>query len=311
MESLGASGQWAEFFTHFISDVISIFLILFIVMFAVSLLQTYIPFDKLKKRLSSLGSVWGFLLALALGVASPFCSCTIVPVVMGLISVGVPVTVALCYLTSAALLNGGTVAAVFSALGAPFGMAYLVAAILIPLLTSLFMRPFSGKESVIGYTVGHHHGSHFREEHCDSHSDCCHHEPKGRLGYCLDNVLHILRQTWVYMLLSVALASAVVSFVPVETLATLIGRGNAFSPLLAGVVGAPIHADIFSILPLLRVLLPINPAATLAFTLGSLAISIPEVVLLSRVFKSKTIAAYAGILTALSVVAGYAAMLVL
>ncbi|WP_312642810.1 permease [Hydrogenoanaerobacterium sp.] len=315
-ESMGLSHQWTEFLLHFITDIVNLFLILFVVMFAVSLLQTYIPFDRLKKKLSALGSVWGYLLALALGVASPFCSCTIIPVVMGLISVGVPVQVALCYLTSAALLNGGAVVTLFSTMGAQFGGIYVAVSVLIAVLTSILIRPFAGRENIISYDMGHHHGDHCHDdhchdEHCNNHSECSHHEPKSRVGYCVDNVWHVLRQTWLYMILSVALSSAVISFVPIETLNTVIGQQNVLSPLLAGLIGAPIHADVFSILPLLQLLRPINFSATMAFALGAMAISIPEVVLLSRVFKAKTIAAYAVLLVALSVAAGYVTLLVL
>lgn len=298
--------QWAEFFTHFIGDTISILFILFIVMFAVSLLQTYIPFEKLKGRLSALGGVLGYALALLLGVFSPFCSCTIVPVVMGIISVGVPVPVALCYLSSASLLNGGTLIAVFSSFGTRFGAIYTVLALLGAVITALIITPLCGKENILSYSTGHLHGGHphSHTHECDDDA-CMRHKPTGRIMYALENVGHIFRQTVIYMLLSVMLASALISFVPAQALGGLLGQGNVFSPLLAGAIAAPIHADIFSALPLLRLLVPINPAAALAFVFAGLGISVPEAVLLSRVFKTKTVAAYAGAITAFALIAGY------
>lgn len=306
LETAGLSHEWTEFLIHFLTDTLSLFLILFTVMFAVSLLQTYIPFDKLKNKLARLSSLWGYLLALALGVASPFCSCTVIPVVMGLITVGVPTPVALCYLSSAALLSGGTVIALFTAMGAGFGVLYTALAAAVAVLTSLLICPFLTGQSAISYTAEHHHK---HDEHCH-HADCETHKPASRVGYCLENVGHVFRQTWVYMILSIALSSLVISFVPVDLLNSVIGRQNLASPLIAALAGAPLHADAFTILPLLRLLQPINPSAALAFALGGLAISVPEVVLLSRVFRAKTIAAYAGIITALAVAAGYVAMLV-
>ena len=297
--------QWAEFFIHFIGDAVNILLILFVVMFFVSLFQTYIPFEKLKGRLSALGGIWGTVLALALGVFSPFCSCTIVPVVMGLVSVGVPVGVSLCYLSSAAILNGGTLVALFSAFGVRFGIVYLVLAVTIAVLASVLVRPFAGKENILSYTVEHRHGTHLHSEHCED-EHCLHHEPHGRIGYAMENVGHIFKQTWLYMLLSVAIASALLSFISADSLRAVLGQYNVFSPLLAGVIAAPIHADIFSSLPLLRILVPINPSAALSFALAGMAISIPEVLLLSRVFKAKTTVAYSVILTILSITAGYA-----
>ncbi|MEF9853101.1 MAG: permease [Hydrogenoanaerobacterium sp.] len=296
--------RWAEFFTHFIGDSINILFILFVVMFAVSLLQTYIPFDKLKNKLNALGGIGGMALALLLGVFSPFCSCTVVPFVMGLLSVGIPSQVALCYLSSAALLNGGTLIALFSTFGVRFGLSYLTVAIIITVLSAVLSRPFAGKENILSYSIGHHHGSHIHTEHCADDA-CLHHKPTGRIGYAVQNVMHIFKETWVYMLASVALASAILSFVPAEALAGLLGKQNVFSPLLAGIVAAPIHADVFSALPLLRILAPINPSSAMAFALAGMAVSIPEAVLLSRAFKPKAVAAYLGILTVLSVAASY------
>ncbi|MBC8547646.1 permease [Clostridiaceae bacterium NSJ-31] len=309
LESIGLSHEWTEFFLHFIADTVSLFLILFVVMFAVSLLQTYIPFEKLKSRMAGLGSVWGYLLAMALGVVSPFCSCTVIPVVMGLCSMGVPVAVALCYLTSAALLNGGAVAALFAALGPRFGAVYVAVSVLMAVGVSLLMRPFAGADVVVSYEVGgHHHHGHHHDGDC---GDCCQHEPKSRLGYCLENVGHVLSQTWVYMILSVALSAAVLSFVPMDTLERLIGGQNWFSLLLAGVLGAPIHGDAFAILPLLQLLEPISFPVTLTFALAVMGVSIPEVMLLGRVFKAKTVAAYAGWITAFSILAGALAILMI
>ena len=94
-----------EFLSHMIADTTQIYLILAIIMFFVFLAQSYVRTDRMQKKLTELKSVWGYLLAIALGMISPFCSCTIIPVLMGLVAVGVPVSVCLCMLTSASLLH--------------------------------------------------------------------------------------------------------------------------------------------------------------------------------------------------------------
>ena len=93
------------FLGHLLADAGQIYLMLLVVMFAVFLLQTYIDTDRMQRKLAGLKNIWGYLLAFGLGVISPFCSCSIVPVLMGLIAVGVPMSVCLCMLTTASLLN--------------------------------------------------------------------------------------------------------------------------------------------------------------------------------------------------------------
>lgn len=322
LEAAGLSHEWTEFFIHFLTDTVNLLFILFTVMFAVSLLQTYIPFEKLKGRLARLSSLWGYLLALLLGVASPFCSCTVIPVVMGIVAMGVPVSVALCYLTSAALLSIGSVIAFFSTMGANFGILYTVLAVLVVLISSLALRPLARPEDVISYSISHDHGHDHSHNHSHAHGQCSHdhdHSQCGegcydassatsRLGYCFQNVGHVFRQTWLYMIFSILLSSAVISFVPLELLHSVIGPQNIFSPLIAGLIAAPLHVDAFTALPMLQVLQPINPSAAIAFVMGGLVISVPEVVLLSRVFRPRTIVLYAGLVTGLAIIAGYAAM---
>ena len=125
LESMGASHELTECIVHFIADTINIFLILFVVMFAVSFLRTFLDFEKLERRLAKLKSIWGFLLAVVMGMLSPFCSCTIVPVVIGLLSMGVPTVICICFLTSASLMNLTVLISFSSIAGAAYTAWYV------------------------------------------------------------------------------------------------------------------------------------------------------------------------------------------
>ena len=92
-------------------------------MTAVYFLSSYINMDKLHRKLAHLNSIPGYLLAAAAGMLSPFCSCSILPVLIGLISVGVPVSVCLCYLTASSLINLTAIVSVFAVAGVQFGVA--------------------------------------------------------------------------------------------------------------------------------------------------------------------------------------------
>ena len=97
----GLSHEVTHFITHAAVDYLEIVLLLFIVVAAVSYLQTHIPYDHMKEKLKKLRGAAGYALALGLGMLSPFCSCSIIPIMMGFLVTGVPLSFCLVFLTSA------------------------------------------------------------------------------------------------------------------------------------------------------------------------------------------------------------------
>ena len=162
-----------EFLSHMIADTTQIYLILAIIMFFVFLAQSYVRTDRMQKKLTELKSVWGYLLAIALGMISPFCSCTIIPVLMGLVAVGVPVSVCLCMLTSASLLNITALTALYTMTGTGFATTYLVCSLLIVLASSVILSRISFQNSMQDY--------HLAKCSCDTHE---HHHEHGENCTC-------------------------------------------------------------------------------------------------------------------------------
>ena len=150
------------FLGHLLADAGQIYLMLLVVMFAVFLLQTYIDTDRMQRKLAGLKNIWGYLLAFGLGVISPFCSCSIVPVLMGLIAVGVPMSVCLCMLTTASLLNLTAVTALYSLEGVGFASVYLVCSLVIVALSSFLLSRCDLRDAARDYHLAEHH--HHRDD---------------------------------------------------------------------------------------------------------------------------------------------------
>lgn len=301
---LGAlPGAWREFTVHFLLDSAQVFLLLVAVMMLVSFLQTYIPFDKMQKRLAGLGGFWGYSLALLMGTLSPFCSCTVIPVLIGLLHLGVPVGVCICFLTSASLLNVGALVSLFTAMDGGFFWAYLTCAAAISLAGPFLFSLFRPERGVLVESdphrccgkEGHHHHHHHGET------------PRNmgeRLRGAWENTADMLCQSWLYILAGVGLSSAAVAFIPMEVLSRCFEAGRPGVLAIAVLSGAAIHSDVYSVLPVLKLVAPLSLPVSVGFTLGVMAISIPEAVLLLRVFRGKYVALYSGILTGLALVSG-------
>lgn len=289
-----------EFITHFITDSLNIFLLLFVVMTAVYFLSSYINMDKLHRKLAHLNSVPGYLLAAAAGMLSPFCSCSILPVLIGLISVGVPVSVCLCYLTASSLINLTAIVSVFAVAGVQFGVAYLIGSAIILIALSVLLASLKLDSGVKHYDCEHHH----------DHE----HAPKtigARLKHALLDMLNMVKKCWLFILLGVALSSAIMAFFSLDAITQVVNSNEMLSSLIVSVVGIPIHSDIFTTAPVLLLLLKISPAVALSFALSSMVISIPSAILLTRALRGKTVALYCAAATGITMLVGLLSCLVL
>ena len=293
IEALPLDDRIREFITHFLVDSVNIFLLLVFVMTAVYFLSSYINMDKLHKKLGQLNSVPGYLLGIAAGVLSPFCSCSILPVLMGLFSVGVPVSVCLCYLTASSLLNITAIVSVYAVAGASFGTAYVIGALVILAAISVIFSLLKLDGFVKHYDCEHHH------EHG--------HEPKtvgARMKHALLDMLNMLKKCWLFILLGVALSSAIMAFFSLDTIAQTVNDNEIFSSLLVSLVGIPIHSDMFTIAPVLQLLLKIAPSVGLSFALSSMVLSVPSAILLTRALRIRAVVLYAAITAGVTAAVG-------
>lgn len=284
-----------EFLTHFFTDTITIFFLLIVIMAAVYFLSSYVNMDKLHHKLAHLKSIPGFLLATAAGVLSPFCSCSIMPVLIGLLSVGVPVSVCLCYLTASSLINLTAIVSVYAVAGPYFGTAYLIGSLIILLLSSLFFSFLKLDSTIKDYSHDHHH----HHEECAQKIGMA-----SRLQCAFRDTFHVLKKCALFIVIGVLLSSGIMAFFSMDTITRIVNENSQLSALIVSLIGIPIHSDIFSISPILTLLLEISPAVALAFTLSTMAISVPSIVILTRALKAKTVACYCATIILLSLFIG-------
>lgn len=295
--SLPGGEKTIEFISHFLVDTINIFLLLFIVMFVVFFLQTYINGDKLRNKLAGLKSIWGYFLAVIMGMISPFCSCSIVPVLIGLIAVGVPLPVCLCVLTSASLVNITAITAMYTLTGISYATTYLICSIVIIVVSSVIftLLPIRDPIKECGLSLEHEH-HHHREELTSL---------RDRVRLSLNSTLMVCKDSWFFIVLGVTLSAAMQAYLPIENIAQMVNDNMIISTIIAALVGFPIHSDVFTIMPILRLLKDIYQPVSMTFTLATMVISIPGIIILSRVLKARTIAIYVVVLMVLTLGVGF------
>lgn len=302
LEQFPLAENWREFLAHFIVDTLQIFLLLFVIMTVVYFLSSYINMDKLHHRLAHLKSLPGFFLATAAGVLSPFCSCSIIPVLMGLLSVGVPVSVCLCYLTASSLINLTAILSIFAVAGPSFGIAYLIGSLVIIVASSLALAFLPLDHTVKPFASEHHH--HHTTEVC---GHCFWH----RLKCALLSTLNVIKKSWLFIVLGVLLSSGIMAFFSMDAIGQAVNENAFLSVFLISLIGLPLHSDIFSISPLLLLLQKLAPGVALSFALSTMALSIPSVLILTRALKTKTVLIYCGVVVVCTLLTGWLGLFII
>lgn len=299
LESAGLSHSVTHFITHSVADFLEIALLLLVVVTVVSYIQTYIPYDRMKDKLKKLHGIPGYALALGLGMLSPFCSCSIIPVMMGFLVSGVPLSFCLVFLTSASCLNLTALSTIFASFDTKFAVMYLACALVISVLNAVILSLWKS-DSLIRMDklrVEHHH--HHDESSVGS-----------RLNKAFCSAKLTFKNVWFFLLVGVILSSAISVFVPSDAIAAALS-GNAFALPLATIIGGCLHSDVFSILPVVQTIQAYSPAVALTFLLSVMLFSIAEWALLSQAFRAKLIARYCAVLLSMALLCGLIALLVL
>lgn len=283
---------------HIIVDSINVFSLLIVIMFAVFLATGYINISKLQKKLASLNSIWGFLLAGFLGILSPFCSCSIIPVLMGFLSMGVPVSVCLCFLTASSMINITAILSLYATTGPEFTLTYLIASIVIIIVSSIIFSALKLNSNVSDY-----HSHHHEEKNPPTTFT-------GHLHSALLCTLNVLKRSAIFILFGVVLSSVIMTYLPVDKLSSIVNENSFLSTALVSLIGIPIHSDIFSIAPIITLFMELSRSLALTFTLTTMAISLPTIIILLRAIKPKTVLCYCGIIAGLTLIVGFASTLI-
>lgn len=290
---LNLGEKWTEFLTHMTVDALNVFVLIFVVMTIVYFLNSYINVDRLHKKLATLNSFWGFCLAAVIGMLSPFCSCSIIPILLGFISMGVPVSVCLCFLTSASMINITALLSVYAVMGAKFFAGYVGCALFVIIASSVIFHFMKLDNGIVAYHAHEH------EHHEGPHGFRC------RFKNALQSAFDVFKKCFLFVVLGVALSSALMAFFSIESITEVVNKNEFLSVTLVSLVGIPIHSDIFSIAPIIKLLAQISPAVGLSFTFSTMAISLPSVVIMTRALKLKTVAWYCSIIVGLVIFIGY------
>ncbi len=281
----------------FIYDTIKIFILLSVLIFGISYIQSYFPPEKTKKKLNGIKGVRGMILGALLGTVTPFCSCSSIPLFIGFTSAGLPLGVTFSFLISSPMVDLASLLLLMSFFGPKIAIAYVIVGLVLAVLGGIIIDRLKMEKYVEDYVwVAQKVETEIQEMN-----------RKERIDFAKNQVREIIHKVWLYILLGVGIGAAIHNWIPQSFIEKILGGNNPFAVLLATLVGIPIYADIFGTIPIAEALVAkgVGIGTVLAFMMGVTTLSLPSIIMLSKVIKPKLLALFVFIVTVGILIIGY------
>ena len=283
----------------FIYDTIKIFIMLSVIIFIVSIIRSYFPPEKTKRILGA-EKERGFLgniLAALLGIVTPFCSCSAVPVFIGFVEAGVPLGVTFSFLISSPMVNEVAIILLWGMFGWKIAALYIATGVTVAIIAGIVIGKLKLEKYVEEYVYKMKIGS----------MDIVELTMKERVKEGISYVVEILKKVWIYVLVGIGIGAVMHGWAPAGMLTKYAGKDNPFAVIIAVLIGVPLYSNAAGVIPIVKELtrLGMQMGTALAFMMAVTALSLPEMIILRKVLKPKLLAIFVGIMTVTIIIIGY------
>lgn len=281
----------------FIYDTTKILALLAGMIFVISFLRSYFPPEQVKNWLKGKNIFYAYSLAALLGVLSPFCSCSTVPLFIGFVEAGIPLGVVFTFLITSPIVNEISLVMLFSIFGWKMSLLYIIAGVTLAIIAGVMISRLKMETQVEDYVYQIKMGETKVEEKTW----------KQRGQFALENVKDTVKRIWIYLVIGIGIGAVIHGYAPEELLIKYAGKDNLLAVPIATILAVPLYSNAIGSLPVVDALIQKGVAVgtALAFMMAITALSLPEMILLRKVIKPKLIAVFVAILTVGIVIIGY------
>ena len=296
---LSKTTRLGESIHFFIYDTIKIFIMLSVIIFIVSIIRSYFPPEKTKRILGA-EKEKGFLgniLAALLGIVTPFCSCSAVPVFIGFVEAGVPLGVTFSFLISSPMVNEVAIIMLWGMFGWKIAVLYILTGVTVAIIAGIVIEKLKLEKYVEEYVYKMKIGN----------IDIPELTLKDRAKEGISYVVEILKKVWIYVLIGIGIGAVMHGWAPEGFLTKYAGKENPFSVIIAVLIGIPLYSNAAGVIPIVKELTRVGMqmGTALAFMMAVTALSLPEMIILRKVLKLKLLAIFVGIMAVTIIITGY------
>ena len=283
----------------FIYDTIKIFILLCILIFAISYIQSFFPPERARDILTKYDGITANILSALLGTVTPFCSCSSIPLFLGFTSAGIPISMTFSFLISSPLVDLASLILLSSIFGFKIAIYYVLVGIILAVLGGTIIGKLKLERYLEDYVQN------IKVNNCSTIEDSL--TIKDRIIYAKRQVLETIKKIYLYIIIGVAIGAFIHNIIPSNFIESILGKNNWYSVIIASIIGIPLYADIFGIIPIAESLYykGAGLGTVLSFMMSVTALSLPSIIMLKKVMKNRLLFIFVMIVTIGIIIIGY------
>jgi len=288
-----------EALRFFIFEFPKVMMLLTLIIFFVGIIRTYFTPERTRKALEGKKTFTGNVMASALGIVTPFCSCSAIPLFLGFVESGVPLGVTFSFLISSPMINEVAVVLLYGMFGWKVAAIYVGTGLAIAIFAGWIIGLMKLEKWVEPWVYETYLGKNGEEEEKITFGN------RISLGY--DAIKDIAGKVWIYVALGIAVGAGAHGYVPEDFMAALMGKSAWYSVPLSILIGIPLYSNAAGIVPIVSVLIEKGASlgTALAFMMAVIGLSLPEMIILRKVLKLPLIFTFIGIVGIGIMIVGY------
>lgn len=288
--------------SFFVFETPKVLLLLLIVVFVIGIVRSYFSPEKTRRILGKRAPLTGSAMAGMLGIVTPFCSCSAVPLFIGFVEAGVPLGATFSFLVAAPMINEVAVVLLFGLFGWKTALIYVATGLLIAILSGTVIGTFHLERFVEEwvFAVKGPSGSDLPDPSVGTAFDA-------RLQFGFESVREIVGRVWPYLIAGIAVGAGIHGYVPQNFMSAIMGKSAWWAVPASVLVGVPLYSNAAGIIPIMQSLLEKGASlgTALAFMMSVIGLSFPETIILRKVLKPRLIAVFVGVVAMGIVTVGY------
>jgi hypothetical protein len=296
---LDRSAHLTEAIRFFLYDTPKVFILLTIIVFVVGIIRSFFSPEKTRKALEGKPLFAGNVMAASLGILTPFCTCSAIPLFIGFVESGIPLGVTFSFLVAAPMINEVALVLLFGLFGWKTAMLYASTGLLIAIVSGWVIGKLKVERFVEEWVYEIKAGDFQMEERKVTFND------RIQAGYIA--VVDIVSKVWIYIVAGIAVGAAVHGYVPENFMASIMGKDAWWSVPLAVAIGVPLYSNAAGIIPILQALLEKGASlgTALAFMMSVIGLSLPEMIILKKVIKLPLIIIFVSVVATGIMIVGF------
>jgi uncharacterized membrane protein YraQ (UPF0718 family) len=274
-------------------------MLLVLIVFGVGIIRTYFSPERTRRVLEKKSLLFGNILASTLGIVTPFCSCSAVPLFLGFVEAGVPLGVTFSFLIAAPMINEVAVVLLFTFFGWQTALVYISTGLFIAILSGFIIGKLKLEKYVEDWV--------YKMKTVNAETGADKITFAERIEYGINAVGDIVSKVWLYIIIGIGIGAWIHGYVPENFMSGIMGKSAWWAVPVSVLIGIPMYSNAAGIIPVMQALLEKGASlgTALAFMMSVIGLSLPEIIILKKVLKLQLIIAFVAVVGIGIIIVGY------